>query len=61
MKRTLDQLAQLPGDLADPDYRTFHTVLADIQQLADTSDKLLTRLMKAERNWFLDKFLKLFL
>lgn len=61
MKRTLDQLAQLPGNDADPDYRAFHTALTDIQQLADTSDKLLTRLMKAERNWFLDKFLKLFL
>lgn len=61
MKRTLDQLAQLPGNDADPEYRAFHTALSDIQQLADTSDKLLTRLMKAERNWFLDKFLKLFL
>jgi len=61
MKRTLDQLAQLPGNPADADYQAFHTVLTDIQQLADTSDKLLTRLMKAERNWFLDKFLKLFL
>ena len=61
MKRTLDQLAQLPGDAADPAYRAFHTALTDIQQLADTSDKLLTRLMKAERNWLLNKFFKLFL
>jgi DNA-binding transcriptional regulator GbsR (MarR family) len=61
MKRTLDQLAQLPGDTADPDYRAYHTVLTDIQQLADVSDKLLTRLIKAERSWFWDKFLKLFL
>lgn len=61
MKRTLDQLAQLPGDATDPDYHAFHTVLADIQQLADTSDKLLTRLMKAERNWFVNKFFKLFM
>jgi DNA-binding transcriptional regulator GbsR (MarR family) len=61
MKRTLDQLAQLPGDLANADYRAYHTVLTDIQQLADASDKLLTRLIKAERNWFWNKFLKLFL
>ena len=61
MKRSLDQLAALPGDATDTDYQAFHAVLADIQQLADTSDKLLTRLMKAERSWFLDKFLKLFL
>jgi DNA-binding transcriptional regulator GbsR (MarR family) len=61
MKRTLDQLAQLPGDPADANYQAFHVVLTDIQQLADTSDKLLTRLMKAERSWFMDKFLKLFL
>ncbi|RZK12447.1 MAG: hypothetical protein EOO56_28110 [Hymenobacter sp.] len=61
MKRTLDQLAQLPGDPADPDYRAYHTVLTDIQQLADVSDKLLTKLIKAERSWFWDRFLKLFL
>ncbi|MGI4872995.1 MAG: GbsR/MarR family transcriptional regulator [Janthinobacterium lividum] len=60
MKRTLDQLAAVPGDPADPDYRAFHTVLGDIQQLAEASDKLLTRLTKAERSWFFDKFLKLF-
>ena len=61
MKRTLDQLAQLPGDAADSEYQAYHTVLTDIQQLADVSDKLLTRLAKAERSWFWDKFLKLFL
>ena len=61
MKRILDQLAQLPGDAADPYYCAYHTVLTDIQQLADVSDKLLTRLIKAERSWFWDKFLKLFL
>lgn len=61
LKRTLDQLAALPGDAASADYRAFHTALTDIQQLADVSDKLLTRLMKAERSWFWDKFFKLFL
>ena len=61
MKRTLDQLAALPGDAADADYRAFHTALADIQQLATASDKLLTKLMQAERSWFWDKFFKLFL
>ena len=61
MKRTLDQLAALPGEAADADYRAFHTTLADIQQLATASDKLLTKLMQAERSWFWDKFFKLFL
>ncbi|MDJ0365937.1 hypothetical protein QMK33_12310 [Hymenobacter sp. H14-R3] len=61
MKRTLDQLATLPGDAADADYRAFHTTLTDIQQLATASDKLLTKLMLAERSWFWDKFFKLFL
>ena len=61
MKRTLDQLAALPGDEADADYRAFHSTLADIQQLATASDKLLTKLMQAERSWFWDKFFKLFL
>ena len=60
MKRSLDQLAALPGDVADPDYRAFHGVLTDIQQLATASDKMLTRLMQAERSWFWDKFIKLF-
>ncbi len=59
MKRTLDELAALPGDPADAGYRAFHTALTDIQQLANVSDKLLTRLMQAEKSWFWDKFLKL--
>ena len=61
MKRGLDQLAALPGDLADADYRAFHTALTDIQQLATVSDKLLTRLMQAEKSWFWNTFLKLFM
>lgn len=61
MKRSLDQLAALPGNAADPEYRAFHGVLTDIQQLATVSDKMLTRLMQAERNWFWDQFIKLFM
>lgn len=61
MKRTLDQLAALPGDAADAGQGAFHTTLADIQQLATAFDKLLTKLMQAERGWFWDKFFKLFL
>ena len=61
MKRGLDQLAALPGDLADADYRAFHTALTDMPQLATVSDKLLTRLMQAEKSWFWNTFLKLFM
>ena len=60
MKRSLDQLAAVPGDAADADYRAFHTALTDIQQLANASDKLLNRLMQAEKSWFWNTFLKLF-
>ncbi|GAB3867154.1 hypothetical protein GCM10028824_08930 [Hymenobacter segetis] len=60
MKRSLDQLAALPGDAADADYRAFHSALTDIQQLATVSDKLLTRLMQAEKSWFWDKFIRFF-
>lgn len=61
MKRSLDQLAALPGDPADAEYRAFHAALTDIQQLATASDKLLTRLMQAEKSWFWNTFLKLFM
>jgi DNA-binding transcriptional regulator GbsR (MarR family) len=61
MKRSLDQLASLPGDPADAEYRAFHTALTDIQQLANVSEKLLNRLMQAEKSWFWDKFMKLFM
>ena len=61
MKRALDQLAALPGDPADAEYRAFHTTLTDIQLLATVSDKLLTRLMQAEKSWFWNTFLKLFM
>ena len=60
MKRSLDELAALPGNLADPEYRVFHATLADIQQLATVTDKMLNRLIQAEKSWFWDKFLKLF-
>ncbi len=61
MKRSLDQLAAVPGDPTDADYRAFHAVLSDIQQLATVSDKVLTRIMQAEKSWFWDKFIRLFM
>ena len=61
MKRSLDQLAAVPGDPTDADYRVFHAVLSDIQQLATVSDKVLTRIMQAEKSWFWDKFVRLFM
>ena len=61
MKRSLDQLAAVPGDPTDADYRVFHAVLSDIQQLATVSDKVLTRIMQAEKSWFWDKFIRLFM
>ena len=61
MKRSLDQLAAVPGDPTDADYRAFHAVLSDIQQLATVSDKVLTRIMQAEKSWFWDKFVRLFM
>ncbi|GAA4385507.1 hypothetical protein GCM10023186_28930 [Hymenobacter koreensis] len=61
MKRSLDQLATLPGDPNDPAFQAYHRTLTDIQQLADNADRVLTRLMQAERSWFWDKFLKLFM
>ena len=61
MKRSLDSLAALPGDPNDAAYQAFHSTLTDIQHLAHASDKLLTRLMQAEKSWFWDKFFKLFL
>ncbi|WP_426059001.1 GbsR/MarR family transcriptional regulator [Hymenobacter sp. B1770] len=61
MKRSLDTLASLPGDPADAEYRAFHSVMTDIQQLAHVSDRLLNRLMQAEKSWFWEKFIMLFM
>ena len=61
MKRSLDQLAAVPGNPADADYRAFHSALPDIQQLANASDKLLNRLMQAKKSWFWNTFIKLFM
>lgn len=61
MKRSLAQLAALPGNPADPEYQEFHRVLGDIQQLADSADSVLSGVMSAEKNWLIDKFLRMFL
>lgn len=61
MKRSLDQLAAVPGDPTDANYLAFHAVLSDIQQLATVSDKVLTRIMQAEKSWFWDKFIRFFM
>ena len=61
MKRQLDQLAALPGPAADAEYQAFHAVLLDIQQLATASDKVLTRLVQAEKSWFWNTFFRLFM
>ena len=61
MKRRPDQLAAVPGDAAAAEYQAFYAVLTDIQQVATASDKMLMRLMRAERNWFWDKFIRLFM
>ena len=44
----------------DADIKAFTNVVGDIQKFAGQADKTLDTIIKAEENWFLGSFMKLF-
>ncbi len=60
MLRAIENLSKVEGDEKSPEYQSYIEVLQEIQGLTGTADKVLSKFSQAEKNWFVKKFLKLF-
>ena len=60
MLKVLGQIGDVEGNKNDADIKSFTSVIADIQKFAGKADKTLDTIIKAEENWFLGSFMKLF-
>lgn len=58
--KILDELSKVEGDIKDPQYKTFHKTVKDINKLAKNVDKTLETMLKAEENWFWRSIFKVF-
>lgn len=58
--KILDELSKVDGDAKDPEYKTFHKTVNDINKLAKNVDKTLETMLKAEENWFWGSIFKVF-
>lgn len=61
MLKALDNLGQISGSKKGEDYENYMNVLNDIQDLSKSANTVLSKFADAEKNWFLKKFLKLFM
>jgi DNA-binding transcriptional regulator GbsR (MarR family) len=60
MLKVLGQISTVEGDKNNDEIKAFTTVVADIQKFAGQAEKTLDTIIKAEENWFLGSFMKLF-
>ncbi|MDF2434082.1 MAG: hypothetical protein JWP44_3713 [Mucilaginibacter sp.] len=58
--KILDKLSNVKGDKKDPEYKTFHKSVTDINKLAKNVDKTLETMLKAEESWFWGAIFKIF-
>jgi DNA-binding transcriptional regulator GbsR (MarR family) len=58
--KALNALGKVEGDKSDPEWKTFTEVIGSVQKLAGQADKAMEVVIKAEENWFLGSFMKLF-
>lgn len=60
MLKVLGQISTIDGDKNNEEIKAFTSVVADIQKFAGQAEKTLDTIIKAEENWFLGSFMKLF-
>lgn len=62
VKKALEGLGNITNekDKTKPEYHAYMEMVQDIQGLAGSADKVLNKVIVAEKNWFIKKFLKLF-
>ena len=58
LKRVFDNLSQIQN--TDEESVEFFKLIQDIQMLSEGADRVLNKLIKVEKSWFLNTFLKLF-
>jgi len=58
--KLLDELSKVKGDTKDPQYKTFHQSVTDINKLAKNVDKTFETMIKADESWFWGSILKIF-
>lgn len=60
MIKLLDQLADVDGDKKDKNVKQFVETVSNIKKLGMQADKMLDVVTKADENWFVGNFMKLF-
>lgn len=58
--KILDELTKVEGSANDPEYKTFHKSVTDINKLAKNVDKTLETMLRADENWFWKSIFKIF-
>lgn len=60
MIKLLDQLTEVDGDKKDKHVKQFVETVSNIKKLGMQADKMLDVVTKADENWFVGNFMKLF-
>ena len=60
MIKVLNQLSDVEGDKRNPEVKAFTDTIDSIKSFAGHADKTISIMIKAEENWFLNNFIKLF-
>ena len=60
MLKALAQLSHVEGDKRNAEVKAFTDTLENIRKFAGHAEKIMDMMIKAEENWFLGNFLKIF-
>jgi DNA-binding transcriptional regulator GbsR (MarR family) len=58
--KILEELSKVQGDTKNPEFKTFHKSVTDINKLAKNVDRTLGTMLKAEESWFWGSLFKIF-
>lgn len=58
--KTLEELVQVKGDKNDPEFKTFHKSMTDINKMSKNADRMLDTMLKADESWFWASIFKMF-
>lgn len=58
--KTLEELVQVKGDKNDPEFKTFHKSMTDINKMSKNADRMLDTMLKADESWFWGSIFKMF-